>query len=147
MIRTAAERKADALHKLEHDEDVWVATAGPEGRPHLVPFSLYWDGSEVIAATLADSLTVRNVAASGRVRLALDGTRDVVLIDARARVVPLAETPPEVVEAFVRRCRWDPRRSKAEHAFLFMAPRRVQVWRDEPEIRGRTVMERGRWLA
>ena len=37
-VRTAADRKADTLARLEADADVWVATANA-GRPHLVPLS------------------------------------------------------------------------------------------------------------
>ena len=146
MPRTTAERRTDALAKLEHDQDVWVATGDAQGRPHLVPFSLDWDGQHVIVATLADSPTTRNVRSSGRVRLALGDTRDVVMIDATAEVRSIADTAPEVAETFVRRCQWDPRRSKQAYVFLFLRPRRIQVWRDESEIAGRTVMDRGRWL-
>ncbi len=146
MPRTTAERRADAIAKLENDGDVWIATGDAHGHPHLVPVSLLWDGKRIIIATLTESPTARNAAAAGRVRLALGDTRDVVIVDARAEVVPLAETPADVVEAFVRRCQWDPRRGKEPYSFLFLSPRRVQVWRDEPEIAGRTVMRGGHWL-
>jgi hypothetical protein len=146
MPRTAAERRADAIAKLENDGDVWIATGDAHGHPHLVPLSLLWDGRRIIVATLSASPTARNATASGRARLALGDTRDVVMIDATAEVVPLPDTPPDVVEAFVRRCQWDPRRSQEPYSFLFLSPRRVQVWRDEPEIAGRTVMRGGQWL-
>jgi hypothetical protein len=146
MPRTTAERRSDAIAKLENDGDVWIATADAHGHPHLVPLSLLWDGERVIVATLSASPTARNAAASGRVRLALGDTRDVVMIDATAEVVPLPDTPHEVVEAFVRRCRWDPRRGQEPYSFLFLRPRRVQVWRDESEIAGRIVMRGGQWL-
>src|SRR5262245_59614494 len=49
--RTRAERRADALRRLETDENVWVSTAGVDGSPHLVPLSLAWDGSRILVAT------------------------------------------------------------------------------------------------
>jgi hypothetical protein len=61
MPRNTAERIADAIGKLEHDQDVWVATGDGRGHPHLVPFSLYWDGRQVIVTTLKDSTTTPNL--------------------------------------------------------------------------------------
>ncbi len=50
--RTARQRKHDALNRLDHDTDAWVATAGPaNGAPHLVPLSFLWDGITMLIAT------------------------------------------------------------------------------------------------
>jgi hypothetical protein len=44
--RSLTQRVQDALHRLEHDVDAWVATADPSnGRPYLVPLSFDWDGT------------------------------------------------------------------------------------------------------
>jgi hypothetical protein len=48
-----------------------------------VPLSLGWDGVKVILSVDRPSVTARNIAASGRARLALGETGDVVMIDAR----------------------------------------------------------------
>jgi hypothetical protein len=80
-------------------------------------------------------------------RLALGGTRDVVMIDAAVAVVPIEEAEPSVLTRFVERAGWDPRRQKGEWVFLIMRPHRVQVWRGPDEIQGRVVMENGTWLA
>ena len=42
--RSPAQRRRDTEHRLAHDVDVWVATASPDGVPHLVPLSFDWDG-------------------------------------------------------------------------------------------------------
>ena len=78
--RDARERKRDALHRLAHDIDLWVATADSDGIPYLVPLSYLWDGATLLLATPATSPTGRNLQASGEVRLGLGPTRDVVLI-------------------------------------------------------------------
>ncbi|MFI8289984.1 pyridoxamine 5'-phosphate oxidase [Streptomyces sp. NPDC085614] len=41
--RSRARRKQDVLARLEHDEDLWVATASTDGGPCLVPLSFLWD--------------------------------------------------------------------------------------------------------
>lgn len=145
-VRSSAERRADALAKLEQDPDVWVATAGAGGRPHLVPLSLAWDGSRVIVATEARSATARNAAASGVARLALGHSRDVVMIDAVVESTPVGTADAATAEAFASRTGWDVRDQEGDWRFLLLSPSRVQVWRDEDEVPGRTVMRDGGWL-
>ncbi|MFE1231107.1 pyridoxamine 5'-phosphate oxidase [Streptomyces sp. NPDC058745] len=41
--RSRSRRKQDVLARLEHDEDLWVATASADGEPCLVPLSFVWD--------------------------------------------------------------------------------------------------------
>lgn len=95
--RPAEQRKQDTLNRLEHDEDVWVATAPDDGSgvPYLVPLSFLWDGSTILLATPADSPTGRNLKATGRVRLGLGPTRDVVMIEGTVDTVTQAELTGE----------------------------------------------------
>ena len=143
--RSAAERKADTLALLASEKDVWVATAGADGRAHLVPLSLWWDGESATVTTTANSPTTRNATASGQARLAVGTTRDVVVIDTSVEVVPTAAAPPEVRTGFVARCGWDPEDNDGEWVYLRLCPQRVQAWREADEIGGRTLMRDGRW--
>jgi hypothetical protein len=145
--RSLAQRKADVLDKLAHDEDAWVATASASGVPHLVPLSFVWDGERLIVATEARSVTARNVASSGRARVALGGTRDVVVIDVRVDVVGRTAVENGSAQRFADRLGWDPRSYGDDWVYLLMRPRRVLVWRDVDEIDGRVVMRDGTWLA
>ncbi|MGW6929019.1 pyridoxamine 5'-phosphate oxidase family protein [Lentzea sp. NPDC054927] len=145
--RTLQERQQDARTKLEQDEDVWVASASEDGTPHLVPFSLAWDGERVILTTETRNPTTRNVQRSGQVRLALGHTRDVVLIDAVGEVFPLNDAPAGVLDTFAKRADWDPREmTTGEWVVLVLRPQRILVWRDVAETKGRTVMRDGAWL-
>lgn len=68
--RAPGQHKLDALNRLDRDIDAWVATAGPgNGAPHLVPLSFLWDGTTLLIATPAASVTSRNLQATGRARL------------------------------------------------------------------------------
>ncbi len=145
-MRTAVERKAHALDRLEHEIDVWVATASAEGKPYLVPLSLGWDGVQVIAATPAAAVTARNLAARPIARLAVGDSRDVVMIDARARTVPAAEAEEAIMASYVARTGWDPREEHEAFVMILLAPTRIQVWRSVEEIEGRDVMKGGAWL-
>ena len=146
-MRSTAQRRADALDKLENDNDVWVATAAGSDA-YLVPLSLCWLDGQVVVTTLAQSPTARNAAASGQARLALGDTRDVVMIDASlASVVPQRYANRALVDAFRNRTGWAPGGAEGNYVYLRFQPRRVQVWRDVEELSGRTVMRDGSWLS
>jgi hypothetical protein len=154
VVRARRERKADALARLQaRHAEAWVASASSAGVPHLVPLSLAWDGERAILSVDRQSVTAQNIIVSGKARLALGETSDVVIIDARlAEAVSLEDAHPSLAQAFADQADWDPRYSDdlpASHTgyvFLCLQPERVQVWRHVSEHPGRTVMREGRWL-
>jgi hypothetical protein len=144
--RPASQRKADALAKLGAPvADVWVATTdGTEA--FLVPLTMAWHEEKILLATGAGSPTVRNVLAQGRARLALGPTRDVVRIEAvLERSVPAA-TADELGAAYAAQNDWDPRTAGPAYVFLVLRPERIEAWREENELHGRTLMRNGVWL-
>ncbi len=147
--RTSLQRRAAVIAKLEaRRADAKVASASESGDAHLVPLSLAWDGARVMLATAPESATARNIVRSGATRLALGGTRDVVMIDAFLdEAVALEGASSELVEAYARQAEWDPRSTGEAVLFLLLRPRRIQAWREADEIAGRTVMRDGNWLA
>jgi len=145
-VRSASQRKADTVARLENDADVWVATASA-GRPHLVPLSLAWDGTHVIVATPASSRTARNAAAGRQLRFALGTSRDVTIIDAVADVVPCGDAPGSIADSYALRTGWDPRHEDAPHVYLIATPTSMQAWNSLAEIDGRTIMCNGQWAA
>jgi hypothetical protein len=146
--RTGPERKADTLAKLEAvGADAWVATAPPTGAAYLVPLSYAWDGEHIVLAAIATSPTIRNVRASGRARLGLGPTRDVVVVDAELDViVDVSEAPEELAIAYARQSGWDPRREPEPYAYALLHLRQVQAWREANELAGRRLMRDGEWL-
>src|SRR5437764_14024023 len=102
--RSLEQRKQDTLHRLEQDVDLWVATA--DGAPYLVPLSFLWDGATLLIATADATPTSRNLRATGRVRLGLGLTRDVVIIDGTATTIEVGEA---VGDACAARTGFDPR--------------------------------------
>jgi general stress protein 26 len=147
-FRSFETRRDDAIRKLEQDADVWIATGGADGKPHLVPLSLSWDGEKVVLATEARSPTTANLRASRQARLALGNPRDVVVIDADGEVVPVQDqAAEEAVLRYKARTGWDPRSEDGEWVMLFLRPLRIQVWNNVAEIKGRTIMRDGHWVA
>jgi Pyridoxamine 5'-phosphate oxidase len=146
-MRSPAQRKSDAIEKLNKDHDVWVATADDHGIAHLVPLSLCWHDDLVVVAVEARSRTARNASASGQARLALGPSRDVVMIDAQASVVARQDAGAEMAGSYRERTGWDPGSDGGDWVYILLRPTRIQVWRDVAEITGRTIMRGGTWLA
>ena len=146
--RSPEERKADALSKLAAVEaNVWVASASPTGAVHLVPVTHTWNGSKVVLATGPRSLTVSNMIADGRARLALGETRDVVMIDVvLVETIPASEAPVPLAEGYAAQAGWDPRTDAGNYVYLVLGPERMQVWREGEDPVGRTVMRNGEWV-
>jgi len=144
--RNRPERIRDVLRRLAEDVDLWVATAGPDGRPHLVPLSFHWSDDRILISTTVASPTTRNLLRSGAAHLALGHTRDVVWIDAELDLFCEASAiDAELGDAFAARAGFDPR-PIPRFAFLWLKPRRIRAWREENELEGRDLMRDGAWL-
>ncbi len=141
--RPLQQRKEDTLHRLEHDVDAWVATADLAGTPYLMPLSFLWDGQTLLISTAATNPTARNLRASGRVRLTIGPTRDVVLIEGTAVVVD--EITNDVGDLFSAKTGFDPRTSN--YPYFRIRPTTTQALREVNEIAGRDLMVAGQWHA
>lgn len=146
--RPLQQRIADTRRRLADDVDLWVSSADPaSGTPYLVPLSFLWDGSVVIVSTPAASPTARNLAATGRVRLGLGLTRDVVLIEGNAATHTAADLGDATCDAFAAKAGFDPRELRTEYGWFRITPWRIQAWREVDELAERELMRGGQWLA
>lgn len=144
--RSRTQRRRDTEHRLNHDVDIWVASASAYGTPYLVPLSFDWDGETLLMATPAGSRTGRNLAATRTVRLGLGPTRDVTMIDGAVEVLDIDALPREQGDRFAARTGFDPRELATPYRWFRVIPRRVQAWREADELPGRELMRDGRWL-
>jgi PPOX class probable F420-dependent enzyme len=81
---------------LISDQIAWLTTVTPSGRPAPRPVWFVWDGSEITVYSLNGSAKQRHIAANDKVSVNFDsgpGGGDVVVISARARLVPGAPPP------------------------------------------------------
>ena len=144
--RPRARRRRDTEHRLNHDVDLWVASASADGAPHLVPLSFDWDGEALLVATPMDSPTGRNLAATRTVRLGLGHTRDASMIEGEVEVIEIDALPRERADRFAARTGFDPREEAAPYRWFRILPRRIQAWREVDELPDRELMRDGRWL-
>jgi len=146
-MRDTKTRQADVLAALERQGDLWVSTADPSGRPHLIPVSAWWDGTHLVIATAGASRTARNMKMNHAVRLAGGSPSDAVMIDADIVESRAVDDSAEIARGFAAALGWDPREVGAGWIFFRLRPTRIQAYRGYDELEGRDVMRGSRWLA
>ena len=145
--RPPIQHTRDALDRLEHDVDALVTTAnGERGPPSLVPLSVRGDGITLPIATPAPSPTGRNLLATGKFRIGIGPTRDLVLIEGTVRAPAPTQIPDRVGDAFAARTGVDPRRLTGSYRGVRIHPWRLQAWREANDPEGRELMRDGRWV-
>jgi hypothetical protein len=110
----------------------------------MVPLSIGWTEELV---TESRSATARNLRASNRARVALGGTRDVVMIVAELMAeYSIADAPPPLLRAFASQSGWNASNEPDADAYrlLELRPVQVQAWRQGNEIVGPHPDERPR---
>lgn len=145
--RPAAQRVADTQARLRDDLDLWVASSSADG-PWLVPLSFLLTeddlGLELLIATDASSRTGRNIASAARVRLGLGDVRDLAMIDGTATITAIGDLTESEVERYLAKHHSDPR--TWADSLLRIRVRRIQAWREENELAGRTIFRQGHWV-
>ena len=145
--RSHSQRVRDTLDRLARDVDAWIATADPaSGTPYLVPLSFVWDGRAILLATPAGSPTGRNLATTGRARIGIGPTRDVVLVEGTVRTVEPAELSAAEGDTFAEKTGFDPRKLRGSRSCR-VTPVLLQAWREANELTGRDLMRDGAWTA
>jgi len=146
-VRSARQRKQDTLSRLAHEVDAWVATADSgSGTPYLIPLSYLWDGLTLLIATPTASPTSRNLQATGKVRLGIGPTRDLVLIEGSAHALAAADITDDLGDAFAAKTGFDPHELSTSYTYFRIHPQRLQAWREANELEGRELMRDGNWL-
>lgn len=143
--RSTEQRRQDALYRLGHDVDAWVATTDTgTAAPRLTPLSFLWHDGSLVLSTPATSATGRNLAANPSVQVGIGQTRDVVLVQGTVEV--LGSVGARLGDAFAAKAGFDPRRISDPYPYFRLTPRTIQVWREENELAGRWVMRGGAWV-
>ena len=142
--RSTEQRRQDALYRLGHDVDAWVATTDTDtGAPRLTPLSFLWHDEALLFSTSAGSPTARNLATNPSVQVGIGLTRDVVLVQGTVETLPAISE--ELGDAFAAKTGFDPRTADNPYHYFRLTPGTIQVWREEDELTDRWVMRAGVW--
>jgi hypothetical protein len=135
------------LAALEEQADVWLSTADPDGRAHLIPVSAWWDGTHLVIATAGARRTARNMKTNRAVRVAVGSPSDAIMIDADVVESRAADDSADLARGFAAAVGWDPREVATGWVFFRLRPTRIQAYRGYDELEGRDVMRGSTWLA
>jgi PPOX class probable F420-dependent enzyme len=80
-----------AEERLTRSHDYWVATARPDGRPHLMPVWAVWDGGALWFSSSLGSRKARNLSGEPHCSIATDSAWEPVVLEGVARVVTDAD--------------------------------------------------------
>lgn len=86
-----------AVDRLRDSHDFWLATAWPDGRPHLMPVWAVWDDGGLWFSAGPRSRKVRNIRAGGRVAVSTEDPENPVVLEGTAHLV----TEPDRLSRFV----------------------------------------------
>jgi hypothetical protein len=100
----------------------------------------------LLVATPSFSPTGRNLRTTGKVRLGIGTTRDVVLIERTARSLAAAEITDELGDAFAAKTGFDPRRLTSNYLYFRIYSQRLQTWREVNDLEDRELMRSGSWV-
>ena len=118
-----------AVARLQREHIVWLATARPEGRPHLVPIWHVWRQDKLYISTGQHSVKMRNILHQPSVTLALPDAMDVVLVEGAARPAP--ELDVELAPDFVEKFEWDFREDAEYGGLVQITPTRILAWQGD----------------
>ncbi len=108
VLDLSRERNAHIDHRLRAEPIIWLSTARPDGRPHLVPVWFLWDGQTILIFSEPGAQKVRNLRYSQQAVLALDTAdegEDVVIVEGDATLLAAGtvdSTLPAYVEKYAR---------------------------------------------
>jgi hypothetical protein len=96
--------------------------------------------------TPSSSPSGRNLRTSGKLRLGIGPTRDLVLGEGTAQALAATEIPDEVGDALAAAETGFDTRRLTTYLYLRTHPWRLQAWREADELEDRELMRGGRWV-
>jgi F420H(2)-dependent biliverdin reductase len=111
--------------RLQTEQNIWLATARPNGNPHLVPIWFVWQDEKIYLCTGSQSVKARNMAANPNVELSLENANTPIVIEGQARSIEQVDR--SVIEAFRRKFDWDITSDSQYNDVIEITPRRIRV--------------------
>ena len=113
--------------RLRDEQNIWLATTRPDGRPHLVPIWFVFADDCFYVCTTSGSVKVRNVRANAKAAVALESGTSPLMAEGTARVVS-RPFPPTVAAEFLRKFDWELDSEPEYDTLIEVAPTRWLRW-------------------
>ena len=97
---------SQVIEKMLQQNNIWLASVRPDGRPHLIPVWFVWHQERIYLCIEPASVKARNVSGNPAVALALENGSNPVICEGNASAIP-APWSPAIVELFNSKYGWD----------------------------------------
>lgn len=111
------------LERLQSEQNIWLATARPDGRPHLVPIWFVWVDEVFYICTENQSIKARNLRANPRASVSLESGVQPIVAECLARFIE-QPYPAVVVSAFFAKFEWDITTDQQYNILIALNPQR-----------------------
>lgn len=138
LLDLSNSKDAHIDERLRTEPIIWLATARPDGRPHLVPVWFFWDGETITIYSQPNNQKMRNLQHSTNVTLALntvDDGDDVVIVEGKAELPgksPQTMNNPAYLEKYntlIKKMKADPEEMAAAYSEVIrVTPTRFISW-------------------
>ncbi|RPI33334.1 MAG: pyridoxamine 5'-phosphate oxidase [Chloroflexota bacterium] len=117
----------EAQKRLETEQNIWMGSVRPDGRPHLAPIWFVWEAGKIYVSTDPKSVKAHNIQSNPRVVMALESGLKPVICEGSAETVS-APWPEEIIAAFLKKYEWDITKEEQYNQLIAITPDRWLVW-------------------
>jgi nitroimidazol reductase NimA-like FMN-containing flavoprotein (pyridoxamine 5'-phosphate oxidase superfamily) len=118
----------EVRRRLKSEQNIWVATVRPDGRPHLTPAWFALHAGKVYVCIDPDSVKAHNLARNRQVALALEDGAAPLIVEGETRLIEGAERPPGALDEFKRKYDWDIAAESQYSLLVEVTPKKVLSW-------------------
>lgn len=120
-----------AEQRLEHAHNYWIATARPDGRPHLMPVWGVWISGALYFGTDRGSRKGRNIAANPAMAAHVDIEDDAVILEGVAREITDQPTLAAVDRAYLKKYKMKLTDAPGDSFFCELRPTVIFAWSEK----------------
>jgi hypothetical protein len=117
----------EIISRLEEEQNIWIATVRPNGKPHLVPVWFVWHAEFFHICISSQSVKYNNIVKNGAVSLSLEDGSAPVICEGDAE--PVTRPWPEgVIRAFKQKYDWQIDTDEEYDALIQILPKKWLNW-------------------
>jgi F420H(2)-dependent biliverdin reductase len=123
----AAVPNEEQIEKLETQQNIWISSVRPDGRPHLAPVWFVWHAGKIYIGTDPKSVKSANIRGNPRVALALEDGTHPLICEGTASLVE-KPWPEPLLGAFFKKYEWDLLKENQYNQVIEITPVKWLSW-------------------
>lgn len=113
--------------RLSHENNIWIATVRPDGRPHLTPIWFIWLDERIYVLTTSHAVKTKNLLTNPNACFALENGSQPLIVECFASSVE-SPYPEKLVNAFQAKYDWDITRQDEYDSMFAFTPLKWLMW-------------------